>query len=675
MRGASRIAGRLLQAAAAGRAALASRAASAAAGASGAGAGSTGAGASRRSWAALLAASFGAGAVGLSLASSQKAAECSAPEPEAPAGGAGPIAAAAAGGTGTPRKTRVVVLGTGWGSISFIKSLDPKSFGPDGPYELTIISPRSYFLYTPLLPSAVAGSVQENSILEPLRNMMHTQGTFYQAEATRINPESQTLTCAVDKCSVCKVVERESGCPSDVCAAERSTFEVPYDILILGVGSVNNTFGIPGVREHCAFLKSINDAHALRVRIARMIEHAGLPNMTPEERRRHLNFTIVGGGPTGVELAAEVHDLVKEDVLRLAPHLKDLVSITVLDTMDHLLGAFDRELSEYTASHFAREGINVALGTMVKSVSDGELTVQRNGTQEVMPFGTCVWATGIAMHPLVAQLKVDLQRRMSEVQNARTGLVVDPWMRVRGTNGTILCVGNAAVTHQEKAVEQAPELFASADTDANGRISYDELLRLLNRSRRNYPQMAELAVLLEDNVLQKAVSGMWGTSTKKDRYSKHIGRLQKGLTMEEFQELMADIDTLLRSLPATAQVASQEGKYLGKLFSDHALTSAAGPPAAGAFRHPNPAIPAWVPLPDEASPFEFRFRGAFAYIGVDQAILSLPTSYPFNAVRGWLVGLSWRSFETWSQVSWRNRIAVQADFLKRRLWGRRVSEH
>lgn len=65
---------------------------------------------------------------------------------------------------------------------------------------------------------------------------------------------------------------------------------------------MNNTFGIKGVEDHCHFLKSIDDAHRLRLRISRVIEHAGLPHLTPEERRRHLNFVVVGGGPTGVEL-------------------------------------------------------------------------------------------------------------------------------------------------------------------------------------------------------------------------------------------------------------------------------------------------------------------------------------------------------------------------------------
>lgn len=624
---------------------------------------------SRKQWALAVAASFGIGAAGLQLYSGSKAAcEAEATPPDA-------LLALSSEEAPARRKTRVVVLGTGWGAISFLKSLDPKTYGPDGRYELVVVSPRSYFLYTPLLPSAAAGSVQERSIMEPVRNLLHGAGTYFQAEATAIDPHRRVLTCSVDKCAVCKTVEREEGkCGGKgqaSCGAARDTFELPYDVLIVGVGSVNNTFGIKGVEDHCHFLKSIDDAHRLRLRISRVIEHAGLPHLTPEERRRHLNFVVVGGGPTGVELAAELHDFVQEDVARLLPHLKDEVRISVVDTMDHLLGAFDRQLSEYTQSHFARSGIDVQLSTMVKSVSDGVLTVQRNGKEEALPFGTCVWATGIAMHPLVRGLKGTLQQQLAEVQNARTGLVVDSHLRVKGTQGTIFCLGDAAVTHQERTLEAAPQLFAAADLDRDQRLSADEVVRMLKKNKRTYPQLAELATLLEEGALEKAAKGMWGASSKPNRYEKHIERLQRGLSFEEFRELLADMDTLMRSLPPTAQVANQEGQYLAQLFSKHHVAPYPGAaPAPG--REINLGV--WVPLPEDAPTFQYRHMGSFAYVGVDEAILDLPSTFPFKALKGWLVGQAWRSFETWRQVSARNRWMVQSDWIRTKLFGRNISE-
>lgn len=627
-------------------------------------------GASRQQLVLALAACLGAGAAGWQVyISSSGPAGCEAPE-----------SVEGADGEAAPeprRKTRIVVLGTGWGAVSFLKTLDPKTYGPEGRYEVTVVSPRSYFLYTPLLPSAAAGTVQERSIMEPVRNMLGEGGTYFQAEATAIDPQRRVLTCAVDRCAVCNTMERESGkCGGKGqpgCGARQDSFDLPYDVLVLGVGSVNNTFGIKGVSDHCFFLKSIDDAHRLRVRLSKVIEHAGLPHLSPEERRRHLNFVVVGGGPTGVELAAELHDFVQEDVGRLLPHLKSEVRITVVDTMDHLLGAFDRQLSEYTATHFARSGIDLQLGTMVKSVDEGALTVARSGgKEETVPFGTCVWATGVAMHPLVRGLKETLQRQLAEVQNSRTGVVVDGHLRVKGTQGTIFCLGDAAVTHQEKVVDVAPQLFSAADRDGNQRLSRDEVCRILKKSKKIYPQLSEMANLLEEGTLEKAAKGMWGSSSKPERYSKHIARLQRGLSFEEFRELLADMDTLMRSLPPTAQVAAQEGKYLAKLFSKHSIAPYPGPAPVSEGKNVDPGV--WVPLPEGHPVFHYNHMGSFAYVGVDEAILDLPSTFPFKALKGWLVGLSWRSFETWGQVSARNRWMVQSDWIRTKLFGRNITE-
>lgn len=297
-------------------------------------------------------------------------------------------------------KLRVVVLGSGWGAISFLKNIDPKEFGPDGQYELTIISPRNYFLYTPLLPSAVSGTVEERSIVEPVRNLMHGKGQYYEAECLDIDPHARTLTCVKEFCEVCRARKGVHHSAAD------HTFVVHYDVLLLAVGSVNNTFGIPGVADYCWFLKNIDQAHKLRVHLSKAIEQAGLPTTSPENRRRLLSFVVVGGGPTGCELAAELHDLVKEDVEKLFPHLKGEVRITLIETLDHLLNAYDRQIAEYAKELFDRQKVDLKLGTRVMSVADGVLTVQpRNGEEEQLEFGTCVWATGVGMNPLVRRQK------------------------------------------------------------------------------------------------------------------------------------------------------------------------------------------------------------------------------------------------------------------------------
>jgi NADH:ubiquinone reductase (non-electrogenic) len=90
------------------------------------------------------------------------------------------------------------------------------------------------------------------------------------------------------------------------------SIQVPYDILVVSVGSINNTFGVPGVEENCMFFKSIEDARHLRARVSELFERAALPNTPREDLDRLLSFVVVGGGPTGVEVAAELHDMVTQ---------------------------------------------------------------------------------------------------------------------------------------------------------------------------------------------------------------------------------------------------------------------------------------------------------------------------------------------------------------------------
>ena len=152
-------------------------------------------------------------------------------------------------------------------------------------------------------------------------------------------------------------------------------FKVSYDLLVLGVGCVNNTFGIQGVAEHTNFFKSVEDASRLRLRVSECFERAALPATTAEERRKLLSFVIVGGGPTGVEVAAELHDLITEDLATLYPDQVGDFCIRIVELTSDLLSTYDRAISAYTATTFRRNGIDLVLNSRVQSVGDGSVSV------------------------------------------------------------------------------------------------------------------------------------------------------------------------------------------------------------------------------------------------------------------------------------------------------------
>ncbi|GBB89082.1 hypothetical protein RclHR1_15750002 [Rhizophagus clarus] len=166
-------------------------------------------------------------------------------------------------------KPRLVILGSGWGAISVLKELEKDK------YHVTVVSPRNYFLFTPLLPSATVGTLETRSLLEPIRSLIKSVSAYFlEAKAT-------------DICFSEKLIELSPD--SD------EPFYIPYDKLVIAVGSKSITYGIEGI-EHCHFLKSINDARMIRKKIMDNFEKASLPTTSPEEKKSLLSFVVCGGG-------------------------------------------------------------------------------------------------------------------------------------------------------------------------------------------------------------------------------------------------------------------------------------------------------------------------------------------------------------------------------------------
>lgn len=128
-------------------------------------------------------------------------------------------------------------------------------------YEIVLVSPRNYFLYTPLLPAVATGTMEERSIVEPIRNVTIGKGEYYEAICQDVDPENKFITACFPK---------DAGFPE-------ACFRMDYDHLIVSVGSVNNTFGVKGVEDHCFFFKSIEDASRLRRQVSECFERAALP--------------------------------------------------------------------------------------------------------------------------------------------------------------------------------------------------------------------------------------------------------------------------------------------------------------------------------------------------------------------------------------------------------------
>ncbi|KAI0976030.1 pyridine nucleotide-disulfide oxidoreductase-domain-containing protein [Xylaria arbuscula] len=316
------------------------------------------------------------------------------------------------------KKERVVILGSGWAGYAFARTLDPRK------YERVMVSPRSYFVFTPLVASTAAGTLEFRTAIESVRRLGLDH--YHQGWADDIDFAR-------------KVVRVEANTSDDIAGRTRmqlapfhgtakpekgAMFDLSYDKLVVAVGAYTQTFGIEGVREHANFLRNVGDARRVRMKILQCFETASLPVTTDEERRKLLHFAIVGGGPTGIEFAAELHDLIQEDLRKFYSTLMPFVKITVYDVAPKVLPMFDQKLAQYAMDTFRRERIAVKTEHHLTRIRPDEdcpgclrLRFKEYGDDEV-DAGIVVWSTGLMQNPLIQKL---LEPKSAEQQQQHLG--------------------------------------------------------------------------------------------------------------------------------------------------------------------------------------------------------------------------------------------------------------
>ncbi|KAJ5226208.1 External alternative NADH-ubiquinone oxidoreductase [Penicillium chermesinum] len=468
-----------------------------------------------------------------------------------------------------PSKKTLVVLGTGWGSVSLLKKLDTEN------YNVIVVSPRNYFLFTPLLPSCTTGLIEHRSIMEPVRNILRQKKAnvkFYEAEATKIDYERRVV-----------LINDDSEVKGDI-----SSTEVPFDMLVIGVGAENATFGIKGVREHSCFLKEVDDAQEIRKRIMDCVETAMFKDQTEDEIKRLLHMVVVGGGPTGVEFAGELQDFFNEDLKKWIPEIKDNFHVTLVEALPNVLPMFSKQLIDYTESTFKEEEITIRTKTMVKNVTDKFIEAEVTNpdgskTLETIPYGLLVWATGNAVRPVVR----DLMNQIPAQKNSRRGLAVNEYLVVNGTEN-IWAVGDCAITNYAPTAQVASQEGAF-------------LARLFNTMAKTQTIEAKLQNLSDEQSVAKSE--------------------------EERNQVLDEIRERQKQLRRVKQIG----------------------------------------------PFQYSHQGSLAYIGKERAVADISWLSGNIASGGTLTYLFWRSAYLSMCFSTRNRVLVAVDWIKARLFGRDVS--
>jgi len=313
-------------------------------------------------------------------------------------------------------RKRVVVLGSGWGALSFVRKLDPMM------YDVTIVAPRSYFFYTPMLAGVTTGTVKASSILEAVRTTTN-QATYLQADCTGVDAGAKVLSCKNSEIQL----------------------DVPYDHLVIAVGTQPNTFGIPGVQENAMFLKELSHGIAVRKRILDHMEIASIANLAgrPEEVERLLSIAVVGGGPTGVEFCAEIADFINNDVRRSFPDIVDKMKVTLVEALPQVLPMFSRAIGDNVKNHLNSVGVAVRTETMVKNVDSHVISLgKKDAEDEQLSYGVLVWVAGVGARPITKTLAAAFG------QSNPRGIEVDDKLRVKGTeeSNAVFAFGDCAVS-------------------------------------------------------------------------------------------------------------------------------------------------------------------------------------------------------------------------------------
>jgi NADH dehydrogenase len=269
---------------------------------------------------------------------------------------------------------RVVIVGAGFAGLNVVKRLRR------APAEVLLIDQHNYHTFQPLLYQVATAQLEPGEVAHQVRAVLRRQknATFRQGTVAGVDWDVRELHLA----------------GGDV---------VPFDQLVLAPGAIYADFGVPGVREHAFFLKSLSEAVNLRSHVLRRFEEAARDPSAIE--RGALDFVIVGGGPTGVEMAGALSELIYRVLPRDYPEL-DLgrARIVLLEMMDAVLPPFSPGSQRHAQRTLEKRGVEVRLGATVREVT-------RDGAElddgSFLPTRTLIWAAGVEAHPLARALGVE----------------------------------------------------------------------------------------------------------------------------------------------------------------------------------------------------------------------------------------------------------------------------
>ncbi len=304
---------------------------------------------------------------------------------------------------------RVLILGGGFAGLEAAQNLE-KIFRQRDDIEITLVNQNNYLIFTSMLAEVVSSSIEAPNIVIPLRECLK-KASFKELIADTIDLGNKTVTCH-----------------------RADTHEIKtlgYDYLVLAMGSITGYHGVEGAEEYSFPLKNLADAMELRSHVIDMFEMADIEE-DHGVRSRLLTFTVVGGGYTGIEVAAELNDYVGASRKFYRNVKPDEVKVVVIDPGDRIMHEMSEGLAEYGLELLKKRGMEFRLKTRISRVTPDSVETADGGKIETH---TAIWAAGTSPQPVIASLPC---------ADAKGRIEVNEYMEVPGYPG-VWALGDCAV--------------------------------------------------------------------------------------------------------------------------------------------------------------------------------------------------------------------------------------
>lgn len=347
-------------------------------------------------------------------------------------------------------KTRIVILGGGFAGVTTAQYLE-QEFGPDPAVSFTLVSDTNALLFTPMLAEVASSSLEPGEISTPLRTSLRRTDVIRQ-RIEGIDLENCEVLLAADDRSPAR--------------------HVPFDHLVLALGSVSNFLGLTNVENHSLDFKSLRDAIIIRNHVIDMFERADR-EPDPETRKTLLTFVIAGGGFAGAELAGGLNDFVR-GMLAFYPNVtsKD-VRIILVHSRERILPELSEPLANYALKKMEERGVTFKLNTRVADAHPGSVILK---PAEEIRAQTLVWTAGTTPNLLIKQLPIE--------HDKRGALIVEGTMAAPGFPG-VWALGDCAAVPNARDGQISPPTAQFALRQAST-LAYNIHASVLGKPLKNF---------------------------------------------------------------------------------------------------------------------------------------------------------------------------------------------